>query len=164
MFKFGERKQEWQQYFKHFYGKNILSMEIFLQRINSFGYLRLRSNDPFVYPSFNPKMLTNKRDYEDFVEILKFVFYFYEHSAIRPYLVPHKPIPGCQSCFDKPYYQCDSYIKCYITQFTYTGYHPSGSCRMGDPRRSDTVLDPRLRVKGLEKSSGVRRVNNASLG
>ena len=150
--KFGQRKEEWDKYFADHYGKFTFSFEGFLQRVRSHGFVRLRSKNPLVHPIINPKFLTHPQDFEDFVELMKFIFFFYERSSINSYVLPHKPIPGCQFCPNSKYiYECDSYIRCYIIQFTYTGYHPVGTCRMGDPRRPDTVVDPRLRVKGIDR-------------
>ena len=150
-YQLGARRREWDIYYKNFYRKNFIFGQVLLQIPRSFGYLRLVSNNPFVYPEFSPEFLTHPKDFEDFVEITKFLFYFYERSSIAHYLERHKPIPGCQFCPNQRYvYECDSYISCYIKQLTYTGYHPVGTCRMGDPNRPDTVLDPRLRVKGFK--------------
>ena len=151
-YRFGKRRAQWERYYQDFYGKNYIFVQPFLQKVRSFGYVRLRSSNPFVYPLINPKFLTHPQDFDDFVDMLKFLFYFFERSSFAAYLVPHKPIPGCQFCPDQRYiYECDSYIRCYIIQLTLTGYHPVGTCRMGDPRRPDTVVDPRLLVKGFEK-------------
>lgn len=151
-YRFGEMRPQWERYYQDFYDKNYIFVQPFLQKVRSFGYVRLRSSDPFVHPAINPKFLTNWRDFEDFTDILKFIFYFYERSSFAAYVEPHRPIPGCQFCPDQRHvYECDSYIRCYIVQLTFTGYHPVGTCRMGDLQRPDTVVDPRLRVKGVDR-------------
>ena len=148
---FGARKQEWEEYYGDFFGKNYLYIVPTLERVKSFGYVRLLSSNPFVYPEINPLFLTHPQDYQDFVDFLKFVFFIYERSSIAKYILPHKPIPGCYFCLNQRYvYECDDYIKCVIRGLIYTSYHPVGTCRMGDPNRPDTVLDPRLRVKGFD--------------
>ena len=160
LWRFGQRRHQWDLYFKDFYGKNTLSSEPFLQRPRSYGFVRLQSSNPFVYPIIDPKFLSDPQDLEDFVDIVKFTFYVYERSSIARYFVPLKPIPGCHFCPNTQYiYECDSYIRCYIIQFSFTGYHPVGTCRMGDSRRTDTVVDPQLRVK----SFGALRVCDASV-
>ena len=152
LFRFGERRNEWDLYFQDFYGKNYLAFEPFFQRPRSHGFIRLQSSNPFAYPLIDPKFLTDRQDFEDFVDIIKFVFYVAERSSIAAYLVPHQPIPGCQLCANTSFvYECDSYIRCFIIQFSFTGYHPMGTCRMGDPRKPDIVVDPRLRVKGFNR-------------
>lgn len=150
-YRFGERRKEWQMYFQDFYGKNVLLAQPVLQRVRSAGFVRLQSSNPFTYPIINPKFLSDPQDLQDYIDAVKFVFYIYERSSIAPYLEPHKPIPGCRMCANRDFvYQCDSYVRCYITQLVNTGYHPTSTCRMGDPRRPDTVVDPRLRVKGFK--------------
>ena len=150
-YQLGARRREWDQYYEEFYGKNYFFLQPLLERPRSFGYVRLLSGSPFVYPEINPLFLTHPQDFQDFVDITTFLFYVYERSSIAKYVIPHKPIPGCHFCPNQRYvYKCESYIRCYIRQLTYTGYHPVGTCRMGDPNRRDTVVDPRLRVKGFD--------------
>ena len=151
LYKFGGGRREWDVYYKNFYRKNYFFSQVLLQIPRSFGYIRLLSKDPFVYPEINPQFLKHPKDFDDFLEITKFLFYFYERSSIARYLEPHKPIPGCRFCVNQRHvFECESYIRCYIKQKTYTGYHPTGTCRMGDESRPDTVVDPRLRVKGIK--------------
>jgi choline dehydrogenase-like flavoprotein len=38
----------------------------------------------------------------------------------------------------------------YIEDVCETVYHPSGTCRMGDPRDANIVCTPDLRVKGID--------------
>ena len=150
-YQLGARRSEWDVYYKDFYRKNYVFTQVLLQIPRSFGYVRLVSSNPFVYPEINPRFLTNPTDFQEFLEMTKFLFYFYERSSFAPYLEPHRPIPGCKFCPNQRYvYECDSYISCYIKQLTYTGYHPVGTCRMGAHKRPDTVVDPRLRVKGFK--------------
>lgn len=42
------------------------------------------------------------------------------------------------------------YIDAYLRKTTITVYHPCGTCRMGAADDKRTVVDPRLRVLGLE--------------
>ena len=60
------------------------------------------------------------------------------------------PGPACQS---------DAEISAYARQVHNTVYHPAGTCRMGDPADPLTVVDPQLRVKGI---NGLR-VSDASI-
>jgi choline dehydrogenase-like flavoprotein len=41
------------------------------------------------------------------------------------------------------------YIKAFIRKYVLTVYHPVGTCRMGNPSDSTTVVDPRCRVLGV---------------
>jgi choline dehydrogenase-like flavoprotein len=44
----------------------------------------------------------------------------------------------------------DADLEAYIRGVCETVYHPSGTAVMGDPARKETVVDPELRVKGVE--------------
>ena len=44
----------------------------------------------------------------------------------------------------------DAQLREHCLQFHGTGYHPAGTCRMGDAADAEAVVDPRLRVRGLE--------------
>ncbi len=53
----------------------------------------------------------------------------------------------------------DADLEAYMRNVCETVYHPSGTAVMGDPARSETVVDPELRVKGV----GGLRVCDASV-
>ncbi|XP_054154843.1 uncharacterized GMC-type oxidoreductase Mb1310-like [Oppia nitens] len=77
-------------------------------------------------------------------------FKFVETTSFRQFVrMDSEPVAPCQYCPTGPVYQCLSYIDCLIREWAGTHVHPVGTCRMGDPRRRDTVVDPRLRVKGI---------------
>ena len=42
-------------------------------------------------------------------------------------------------------------LRDHLLQFHGTGYHPAGTCRMGDAGDAGAVVDPRLRVRGIER-------------
>ncbi|CAG2105589.1 unnamed protein product [Medioppia subpectinata] len=143
-------KDEWNRYYSDYLDKNYFFVQPILERVRSYGYVRLQSSDPSVYPIINSNFLSHPLDFEDFVDITKFVFRFFEKSGISSYVKRAKPIPGCRMCPGVRFtHECDSYIRCLIRQITYTGYHLVGTCRMGAADRADTVVDPRLRVKGV---------------
>ncbi|CAN7951443.1 unnamed protein product [Ixodes pacificus] len=66
-----------------------------------------------------------------------------------------KVFPGC----DHYKFLGDEYLACMARTFTNTIYHPVGTCKMGQPWDPTTVVDPRLRVKGV----GGLRVIDASI-
>jgi len=49
-----------------------------------------------------------------------------------------------------PEVETDADWRSYIEDVCETVYHPSGTCRMGDPRDSAVVCDPDLKVKGVD--------------
>lgn len=50
----------------------------------------------------------------------------------------------------------DEYIVCLIQHYTFTIYHPVGTCKMGPKTDRKAVVDPRLRVYGI---SGLRVID-----
>ncbi len=53
-------------------------------------------------------------------------------------------------------FMSDAYWECSLRQFTFTIYHPTGTCKMGPNYDEKAVVDPRLRVYGV---SGLRVVD-----
>ncbi|XP_054157693.1 4-pyridoxate dehydrogenase-like [Oppia nitens] len=142
----------WTQWLQQYANRYFLQILPYHELPRSRGYIYLQSNNPFAPPILDQRFLTHPKDMDDFVEIVQYGLYVAERSSLAQYLLPVKPIPGCYACPHTPYlYQCDSYIRCHIQQLTLSGLHDCGSVRMGDPNRDDTVLDPRLRVKGFKR-------------
>jgi choline dehydrogenase-like flavoprotein len=53
----------------------------------------------------------------------------------------------------------DSYWECCVRHFTFTIYHPVGTCKMGVIDKDEmAVVDPQLRVRG---TTGLRVVDNS---
>ena len=147
-----ENDQAWASYLQTYLGKMFIWVHPILERFRSRGWVRLASTDPQVPPRIQPFFLGDEQDMQDEIEMIRAILQFYELSSIAKHLEPMKPIPGCSFCPDKKYmFECESYIRCTVEQILYSTYHGVGTCRMGDPHRRDTVVDPQLRVKGISR-------------
>jgi choline dehydrogenase len=56
--------------------------------------------------------------------------------------------PYCAEPFTTPDGDSDDALRAHVARTTFAIYHPAGTCRMGDD--AEAVLDPQLRVNGLE--------------
>ncbi|XP_054154847.1 oxygen-dependent choline dehydrogenase-like [Oppia nitens] len=116
----------------------------------SCGIVRLNSSRIEDQPVIDPQFLSAKIDRLRIREAIIRTFRFVETTSFSQYVsIPSQPLKNCQYCPTGPVYQCLSYIDCLIREWAGTHVHPVGTCRMGDPGRRDTVVDPRLRVKGI---------------
>lgn len=127
-----------------------------LLRPKSSGWIRLNSKDPTVYPDINPNYFTHKEDIDVLVEAIRIAMAVSNTSAFQRFgSRPHTiPLPGCQR------YPFDTYEywECAIRHFTFTIYHPTGTCKMGPASDPAAVVDPRLRVYGVK---GLRVVDGS---
>ncbi|XP_054162136.1 L-sorbose 1-dehydrogenase-like [Oppia nitens] len=143
---------DWTQYLKPYANRYYLNFLVIHQLPRSHGSVHLRSSDPFDAPVIDPRLLSHPKDMEDVVEAIQYSLFLAEWSSLAQYLLPMRPIPGCRPCPHTSYlYRCKSYIRCHILQIASTEHHDSCTVRMGDPRSNNTVLDPRLRVKGFNR-------------
>nr|XP_022334600.1 uncharacterized protein LOC111131397 [Crassostrea virginica]XP_022334601.1 uncharacterized protein LOC111131397 [Crassostrea virginica]XP_022334602.1 uncharacterized protein LOC111131397 [Crassostrea virginica]XP_022334603.1 uncharacterized protein LOC111131397 [Crassostrea virginica]XP_022334604.1 uncharacterized protein LOC111131397 [Crassostrea virginica]XP_022334605.1 uncharacterized protein LOC111131397 [Crassostrea virginica] len=115
------------------------------------GTIRLRSRDPFDQPIIDPNYLDHPDDAETLL------------TGIREVLslgdtVPFKKIGSSSKDPLEAYLpQCehhptnsDEYWVCRIRHYTFTLYHPTSTCRMGAENDPTAVVDPYLRVRGIE--------------
>ncbi|XP_052104448.1 uncharacterized GMC-type oxidoreductase Mb1310-like [Mytilus californianus] len=116
---------------------------------NSRGTIRLNSTDPFEYPLIDPKYLSHPDDIAGFirgVRLIQTLVLTEPMQSIGAKLI-RRDYPGL--CDDIPF-DSDSYWACYIRSFATTAFHPVGTCRMGDINDQSSVVDPLLRVKGID--------------
>ena len=108
------------------------------------GRIRLASADPGVKPSVDPSYFTDPDDHDEriLVEGIRLARRLAESSALRPWVV-RESSPG-------PSVQTDEALGAYAKRYSNTVYHPSGTCRMGAAEDDRAVVDPRLKVRGLD--------------
>ncbi|OAD62857.1 Glucose dehydrogenase [acceptor] [Eufriesea mexicana] len=119
-----------------------------LLRPRSSGWVRLKSKNPLVYPDINPNYFTHKEDMDILVEGIRIALQLSNTTAFQRFgSRPHTiRMPGCHR------YPFDTYDywECAIRHFTFTIYHPTGTCKMGPRNDPTAVVDPRLRVYGVK--------------
>lgn len=109
-------------------------------RPESRGDIRIASPDPKVPPRIRANYLATEGDKRTMVDGLKLARRI---SAMAPFqeLIVKERAPG-------PGYEGDDGLLRSLREFATTIFHPTSTCRMGrDPK---SVVDPRLRVHGLE--------------
>jgi len=119
-----------------------------LLRPKSTGWIRLKSKNPLVQPEINPNYFTHKEDVDVLVEAIKLAMRVSNTSAFQRFgSKPHTiRMPGCHAYQFNTY----EYWECALRHFTFTMYHPSGTCKMGLRSDSMAVVDSRLRVYGVK--------------
>ncbi|KAL0130224.1 hypothetical protein PUN28_002068 [Cardiocondyla obscurior] len=119
-----------------------------LLRPKSSGWIRLKSRNPLVQPNINPNYFTHKEDMDVLVEGIKLAMKVSNTSAFQRFgSRPHTiRMPGCH----KYPFDTYEYWECAIRHFTFTIYHPTGTCKMGPRGDPTAVVDPRLRVYGVK--------------
>ncbi len=112
-----------------------------LLRPESRGRIRLRSADALAPPEIHANYLASKQEVELLVEGLKIARRIFRSKPFDRYRGPEvRPGEDVQS---------DAAIGNYIRHTAETIYHPVGTCKMG--RDAMAVVDPELRVRGLER-------------
>jgi choline dehydrogenase-like flavoprotein len=116
------------------------SCHVCLLRPKSRGRLSLANNDPYSAPLIDPNFLGDSRDLETLVRGFKIVRRILRAPALAPYRGVELYTGNVES---------DDAIRAAIRARADTVYHPVGTCRMGSDEHS--VLDPQLRVRGVER-------------
>lgn len=125
-----------------------------LLRPQSRGWVRLNSRDPHRQPQIIPNYFAHQSDIDVLVEGIKLAINVSNTHAFRRFgsRLHHIPFPGCRHL----QFNTDNYWACCLKHFTFTIYHPAGTCKMGPSWDETSVVDARLRVYGV---SGLRVVD-----
>ncbi|WP_189060768.1 FAD-dependent oxidoreductase [Longimycelium tulufanense] len=113
-------------------------------RARSEGTVRLRSANPDDKPLIDFRYFTDPEGYDERI-MLAGVHLAREIMAQAPLRewVDKELSPGAAMVEDAD-------LSEYVRRTANTVYHPAGTCRMGAPDAPTTVVDPRLRVLGIE--------------
>lgn len=109
-------------------------------RPESRGRVRIRSADPFAPPSMQPNYLATELDRRTAVAGMQAARAIAAAPSMRPYVRREvKPGPDAAD---------EAALLAFCRDHGATIFHPSGTCRMGVDEGA--VLDPRLRVRGID--------------
>jgi choline dehydrogenase len=121
------------------YGLTVTTVVI---KPKSRGHVRLRSADPDDMPLVSPNLLAHPDDMRAMIEGQKFFLRAFETSPLKERIAEVR-IP-------KPADLSDEALSAHCKRFVKTNYHPSGTARMGPSTDPLAVLDPQMRVRGVE--------------
>jgi len=111
-------------------------------RSASRGSVTLRSSDPAAPPRIAFNYMAHDDDWRDFRKAIRLTREIFAQEALRPY-VASEIQPGIDL-------QSDDEIDGFIREHAESAYHPCGTCRMGAADDPAAVVDPELRVIGVE--------------
>jgi len=131
------------------YTKDTWQVIPMLLRPLSRGTIRLASTDPYAKPIIDPKYFSNVQDLNVLIEGTKIGLAL---SKTQPFQDLNskfydKIFPGCESY--TPW--TDAYWGCFVRSYSKTIYHYSGTCKMGPSTDSAAVVDPELKVYGIQR-------------
>ena len=110
-------------------------------RPTSRGYLGIKSSDPFEAPAIYPNYLSTNHDLNEQLEGARFLRKLASAPSMAK-IIETEIFPGPDANTDEELIED-------IRQRAGTVFHPVSTCRMGTDANS-SVVDPRLRVHGLE--------------
>jgi choline dehydrogenase len=111
-------------------------------RSKSRGHVQLRSNDPRQAPRIRFNYMSHPDDWTEMRACVRLTREIFAQKAFDLYR-GREIQPGAEVV-------SDDQIDAFIARSVESAYHPSGTCRMGDPRDPTTVVDPQTRVVGLD--------------
>lgn len=129
-------------------------------RSKSRGNVTLASPDPWAAPKIRFNYMAHEEDWADFRHCIRLTREIFSQPAFAPYR-GREIAPGEEATSDEA---LDDFIREHVE----SAYHPCGTCRMGAPDDPMSVVDPELRVIGVEGlrvacSSVFPRITNGNL-
>lgn len=121
---------------------HAFQIHIDLMRPTSLGSVTLNSADPRQPPRILFNYLKTEQDRADMRAGARLVREIIEQPAMAAFK-GEELVPGPQA-------QSDEALDAWARQVTETGYHASGTCKMGPASDAEAVVDPQLRVHGLD--------------
>jgi choline dehydrogenase len=121
-------------------GGHGCTLNAYLVRPKSRGAVTLRSPDPKTHPSIDPNYLSAAEDLKLTVDAVRLGRRIMAQEALNGYLMKEH-FPG-------PSFESQDELEQFVRQQARTGYHPSGTCRMG--ASEEAVVDTQLRVHGVD--------------
>jgi choline dehydrogenase len=115
---------------------------VWQHRPQSRGYVRIESSDPFQAPRVQPNYLEHEDDRATLVNGIRLARKLLRSQALDRYF-DKETLPGdlCQS---------EDELLDFARRYGVSSYHLNGTARMGPAGDPGAVVDPSLRVHGME--------------
>ncbi|XP_058821956.1 alcohol dehydrogenase [acceptor]-like [Topomyia yanbarensis] len=128
---------------------DVVVVWVTLLNPKSVGHLELVNSDSFSKVKIFANFLENPDDTRQLLDGLKLQRKFLQTAPLRKHKATELTfdIPEC----NRHSSDSDEYLKCYVSYFSTTIYHPVGTARMGPDSDKQAVVDPRLRVRGVKQ-------------
>ena len=117
-------------------------MHIGPMRPTSKGFLKLKSADPKEHPRVVFNYMTTEGDLREMRDAIRLAREMFAQKAFNPFNGGEIQ-PG-------PELQTDAQLNEFIRNVADSAYHPSCTCKMGQPSDEMAVVDPEAKVIGLE--------------
>ena len=114
----------------------------FQLRPESQGTVMIRSADPAEQPEIRTNYLTAEEDRRVAVDTVRYIRDLVRTTPLADF-IEAEDVPG-------PEAQSDEDLLKVVKRTGSSVFHAAGSCKMGSASDPDAVLDPRLRVRGVE--------------
>jgi choline dehydrogenase len=113
------------------------------QRPESRGHVRISSSDPFCAPEIDPRYLAEEADQKTVVSGLRLVRRVMASPAFQRYSLGEVS-PGREV-------ESDEDLLRFAQSNGTTGFHPTGTCRMGPDTDPLSVVDAQLKVRNVHR-------------
>lgn len=120
----------------------FVTITVSLVQPKSQGEISLRSADPLAWPIIRANYLQEEADVNALVRGVKLARWFGEADAYQP-LIADEILPG-------PAAKSDADLAAFTRRDSDTIYHGAGTCKMGPATDAAAVVDPTLRVRGVQ--------------
>ncbi|XP_065205871.1 glucose dehydrogenase [FAD, quinone]-like [Planococcus citri] len=139
---------ECHKFYKKWENQTVAGMRSIYLITDCRGKIELSSNNPFDYPKIYANYLCDKKDEEATVEGILKLQQILNTTAFKDYYLgfgaPDESL--CTNFTKNP----SEYWRCQTRMNTLGENHHAGSCKMGPLNDNSTVVDPQLRVKGIQ--------------
>lgn len=115
----------------------------------SAGYVELKNTNPFSHPRMVGNYLSDPRDVATFIAAIRYIEALANTEPFKKFGAQVHPAyySICQGLI----FDSDEYWECALRILTATLHHQIATCRMGPAGDPQAVVDPELRVHGMQR-------------
>ncbi|XP_054714466.1 L-sorbose 1-dehydrogenase-like [Uloborus diversus] len=152
---FGLTPEVYNQVYKPYEGKPLISCYTTSIQPKSRGTVTIQSVNPYDAPIVDPNYFDDPQDLDVVVQAMLTCLRVGTTPPLGNIVTRIQTLfPGCEQYAGND----PEYFRCQAQSVITTIFHPVGTAKMGDPSDPTTVLDPELRVKGID---GLRVVDGS---